>query len=251
MPTQAATQSPQENAPSASPRPVIILKLATSLDGRIATATGESRWITGELARAKVHRLRADSDGVLIGSGTALSDDPELTARLKPAAKQPVRIVLDTDLRLPSTSKLARTTDQGQVLIYAARGVEPSAVERLTATGAKVVFVPRSMGGVELEAVFEDLKTNWAVNTLLVEGGGALAASLIKRGLVDRLEWFRAPILLGEEGRAAIGPLQLKHLADAPAFKKVASRQLGPDLWETYEKVSAECSPESSPPSEK
>lgn len=235
-----------------SERPIIVLKLASSLDGRIATASGESKWITSEQARAKVHRMRADADGVLIGSGTAAADDPELTVRLAKTAKQPVRVVLDTDLRLPSTSKLARTVDQGPVVVFAARGLEPSAVERMTATGAKVVFVPRGVGGVDLEAVFHELKTNWGVNTLLVEGGGSLAASLIKRGLVDKLEWFRAPILLGEEGRAAIGPLQLKHLADAPTFKKVASRQLGPDLWESYEKVSKDaCSPESSPPSEK
>ncbi|MGE0828983.1 MAG: RibD family protein [Hyphomonadaceae bacterium] len=219
-------------------RPEIILKLATSMDGRIATAQGESKWITGELARAKVHRLRADCDGVLVGSGTALADDPELTARLTPAAaKQPVRVVLDTDLRLPSTSKLARTSDQGAVVVYAARGLEPSAVERMTSVGAKVVFVPRAVGGVELEAVFADLKANWGVNTLLVEGGGSIAASLIKRGFVDRIEWFRAPIILGEEGRAAIGPLQLKRLADAPAFKRVATRAYGADLWERYERI--------------
>ena len=221
-----------------SDRPQIILKLASSLDGRIATASGESRWITGEQARAKVHRIRAESDGVLVGAGTALMDDPELTARLvRPSKKQPLRIVLDTDLRLPSTSKLARTIDQGVVVIYAARGLEPTTVERMEATGAKVVHVPRALGGVDLDAVFEDLKLNWAVNTLLIEGGGSLAASLIKQGYVDRLEWFRAPILLGEEGRAAIGPLQLKQLADAPMFKRVATRQLGPDLWESYERA--------------
>lgn len=221
-----------------SERPTIVLKLASSLDGRIATQSGESKWITGEQARAKVHRMRAEADGVLVGSGTAVADDPELTARLaKPTAKQPVRVVLDTDLRLPSTSKLARTVNQGPVVIYAARGLEPSAVERMSATGANVVFVPRAVAGVDLEHVFHDLKTNWAVNTLLVEGGGSLAASLIKRGLVDKLEWFRAPILLGEEGRAAIGPLQLKQLADAPTFRKVSARQLGADVWESYERV--------------
>lgn len=221
-----------------SDRPQIILKFATSLDGRIATASGESKWITGEKARAKVHKLRSEADGVLIGSGTALADDPELTARLSPPSqKQPVRVVLDTDLRLPSTSKLARTVDQGSVVVYAARGLEPSAVERMTGTGANVVHVPRAVGGVDLDAVFEDLKANWAVNTLLIEGGGSLASSLIKRGFADRIEWFRAPILLGEEGRAVVGPLQLKALGDAPRYERVAARKLGPDLWESYQRI--------------
>jgi diaminohydroxyphosphoribosylaminopyrimidine deaminase/5-amino-6-(5-phosphoribosylamino)uracil reductase len=220
-------------------RPQIVLKLASSIDGRIATASGESKWITGEEARARVHRLRAECDGVLVGSGTALSDDPELTVRstsTKPK-KPPVRVVLDTDLRLPSTSKLARTSDQGPVVIFSARGVDPRAVELIVATGANVVFVPRAVDGVDLDAVFSELKTAWNVNTLLVEGGGAIAASLIKRGYIDRLEWFRAPILLGEEGRAAIGSLLLKQLADAPAFRRVAVRALGADLWERYERV--------------
>lgn len=220
-----------------SDRPQIILKLATSLDGRIATASGESKWITGEKARARVHKMRAECDGVLVGAGTALADDPELTARTAGAGKQPLRVVLDTDLRLPSTSKLARTIDQGPVVIYAARGLEPSAVERMAQTGAKVVHVPRALGGVDLDAAFEDLKTAWGVQVLLIEGGGSLAASLIKRGLADRIEWFRAPILLGEEGRAAIGPLQLKSLDKAPRYERVAVRQLGPDLWESYERA--------------
>ncbi|MGE0045516.1 MAG: RibD family protein [Hyphomonadaceae bacterium] len=216
-------------------RPLIILKFATSLDGRIATASGESKWITGEKARAKVHKMRAEADGVLIGSGTALADDPELTARLSPPSKkQPVRVVLDTDLRLPSTSKLARTADQGVVVIYAAKGLEPMTVARMTATGANVVHVPRAVAGVDLDAVFEDLKANWGVNALLIEGGGSLASSLIKRGFADRIEWFRAPMLLGEEGRAAVGPLMLKALGDAPRYKRVSARQLGDDLWESY-----------------
>jgi diaminohydroxyphosphoribosylaminopyrimidine deaminase/5-amino-6-(5-phosphoribosylamino)uracil reductase len=195
----------------------------------------------------RVHQLRAECDGVLVGSGTAIADDPELTPRLARAKprKPPVRVVLDTDLRLPSTSKLARTADQGPVVVFAARGVDPRAVELISAAGAHVVFAPRAVDGVDLDSVFFELKTSWAVNTLLVEGGGAVAASLIKRGYIDRLEWFRAPILLGEEGRAAIGSLLLKQLADAPTFRRVAARALGPDLWERYERIPAATSSES------
>lgn len=222
---------------SAAAPPVLTLKLATSLDGRIATASGESRWVTGPAARAEAHRMRAEAGAVLVGAGTALADDPELTARGEPApARQPVRVVLDTNLRLPSTSRLARTADLGPVVVIGGRGADPSAVETLKNAGAHVELAPRSTEGVDIAAALALLASKWSVRSVLAEGGGGLAGSLIKLGLVDRLEWFRAPILLGAQGRPAIG-LEVEKLAEAPRFERLAARPLGPDLWESYQRI--------------
>jgi diaminohydroxyphosphoribosylaminopyrimidine deaminase/5-amino-6-(5-phosphoribosylamino)uracil reductase len=216
-------------------RPAVTLKLATSLDGRIATASGESKWITGEEARAEAHRLRAAHDAVLIGVGTALADDPELTARTDPPpARQPVRVVLDSELRLPPTARLARSAGQGKVVVFAAEGADEAAARVLREAGLEVVLVPR---GLSPPAVLQHLAGACAVRSVLVEGGGRVAAAFVSAGLVDRIEWFRAPILVGEEGRAAIGPLALAQLCDARRFRRLAVRPLGADLWESYERA--------------
>lgn len=219
-------------------RPTTILKLATSLDGRIATAAGESRWITGPAAREEVHRLRAEADAVLIGTGTALADDPELTARLgPPAAKQPLRVVLDSRLRLPLRSKLIATIPAAPLAVLAVTGADKAAQKALEDAGAQVVFAPGLAGRVDLDAALSLLQERFAVRSVLIESGGKLAASFVKARLVDRLEWVRGPILLGAEGRPAIDQLEIRRLADAPAFKRVAVREFGPDLWESYERV--------------
>lgn len=220
-------------------RPQVTLKIATSLDGRIATASGESRWITGEEARTAVHRLRAEHDGVLIGAETAAVDDPELTVRLdEPPVKQPLRIVLDSRLRVSPSSRLMKTLAIAPLLIVAARDADRSLATALQNAGARVDFVPRGLDGLELDEVFASLKETHAVDRLLIEGGGRIAASCFAAGCIDRIEWFRAPILLGAEGRPGIGPLALKSLANAPRFQRVAVREIGPDLWESYERIS-------------
>jgi diaminohydroxyphosphoribosylaminopyrimidine deaminase / 5-amino-6-(5-phosphoribosylamino)uracil reductase len=220
-------------------RPEVTLKIATSLDGRIATASGESRWITGEEARAAVHRLRAARDGVLIGSETALVDDPELTVRLAEApTAQPLRIVLDSRLRLSPSSRLMKTLAIAPLLVIGARDADRSLVAALEAAGARVSLSPRGLDGLDLDAAFDVLKTTHGVDRLLIEGGGRVAASCIAAGCVDRIEWFRAPILLGAEGRPSIGPIAMKTLSDAPRFTRVAVREVGADLWETYERAS-------------
>lgn len=221
-----------------SARPSVTLKIATSLDGRIATATGESRWITGEEARAAVHRLRADHDGVLVGAETAIIDDPELTARLDPSStRQPLRIVLDSRLRLSPSSRLMKTLAHGPVLIVGARDADRALVRVLEAAGARVSLAPRGLDGLEIGAVLALLKTEHAVDRLMVEGGGRVAASCLAAGCIDRIEWFRAPILLGAEARPGIGPLGLARLDSAPRFRRVAVREVGADLWETYERA--------------
>ncbi|HEV2531538.1 RibD family protein [Phenylobacterium sp.] len=212
----------------------VTLKLATSLDGRIATAAGESRWITGEAARDEVHRLRAEHDAVLIGAETALADDPELTVRLAGyKGAQPARVVLDSRQRLSPTCKLVRTAREVPTYVVATTPPEPALIE----AGVRVLSV-RAVGEdrPELKMVVQALEDE-GLSRIFVEGGGQVAASFLRCGLVDAIEWFRAPMMIGGEGRPAVGALAIAALAAAPHFRRVAVAELGPDLWERYAKT--------------
>ncbi len=218
-------------------RPHVTLKLATSLDGKIATASGESRWITGPEARAETHWLRAAADAVAVGAGTVRDDDPELTARTEPpSAKQPLRVVLNSGLDLPASGKLFATLARAKLLIIGAEGAPPARRDALEAAGAATALVGRGANGLDVEAVL-DLLSQRNIAKVLVEGGGALAASLLAARAVDRIEWMRAPIIIGAEGRPAVAELALAQLANAPRWRRVALRTLGPDLWESYERA--------------
>ena len=212
----------------------VTLKLATSLDGQIATAGGESRWITGEAAREAVHRLRAEHDAVLIGAETALADDPELTVRLDGhTGRQPARVVLDSRQRLSPDCKLARTARDIPTYVVATGAPDPA----LVAMGVRVLTVPAvGEDRPELRAVVEVLAAQ-GLSRLFVEGGGQVAASFIRCGLVDALEWFRAPVVIGGEGRPGVGALAVAALAEAPHFRRVEVREVGPDLWERYARI--------------
>lgn len=215
----------------------VTLKLATSLDGRIATASGESRWITGPAAREQVHQLRALHQAVLVGVETAIADDPELTVRLPGyVGVQPVRVVLDSRQRLPLTSKLVR--DAGRLATVVITGQNPN--NRLTDAGVTVLQVAEVDGRPEPKAALAALRAHLPLGEasgVFIEGGGQVAASVLAAGLVDSLEWFRAPIVLGDEGRPAVGAFVLKDLAGAPRFRRVAVEAVGDDLWERYEKA--------------
>ena len=205
----------------------VTLKLATSLDGRIATATGESRWITGEAAREQGHRLRAAHDAVLVGVQPVLADDPQLTVRLpERAVDQPLRVVLDSRLRTPPGAKLA---GEGTLILTTAEpyAVGGALVERVDSDGD---------GRPTVEAVLKALKRH-GVGSVLIEGGGQVAASFIAADAVDALEWFRAPILLGGDGRPCVAALTMAQLSDAPRFRRLAVERLGDDLWERYERL--------------
>jgi diaminohydroxyphosphoribosylaminopyrimidine deaminase/5-amino-6-(5-phosphoribosylamino)uracil reductase len=217
-------------------RPHVTLKLATSLDGRIATAAGESRWITGEASRAEVQKLRAAHDAVLVGSATVTADDPELLARTTPPPKrQPVRVVLDTEFSIPARGRLFDTLDRATLLVIGAADGDAARRAALEAAGARTAGVARGPLGTDAEAAL-GLMLEHGIERVLCEGGGQLAASLIAAEVVDRIEWFRAPIVLGAEGRSGVAALALSSLADAPQFKRVALRELGPDIWESYER---------------
>lgn len=209
----------------------VTLKLATSLDGRIATASGESRWITGPKSRAQGHRLRAVHDAVLVGVETAIADDPELTVRLDGyAGRQPARVVLDSRQRLPPGGKLARTASSVPVILVTTATADPE----LTGLGVRVLTVAGdARSRVDPEAAVAVLATE-GLRSILIEGGGQVAAAFLRAGLVDAIEWFRAPILLGAEGRPGVGDLAVAALSEAPHYRRAEVSQLGDDLWERY-----------------
>jgi len=212
----------------------VTLKLATSLDGKIATASGESRWITGPAAREQAHRLRAMHSAVLVGVQTVMADDPELTVRLGGnVGFQPCRVVLDSRQRIPSASKLVKGASRLRTIVLT---IQPSN-KRLTDAGVEVLTVAEMDGRVDPRAALEALETMLPIATVMIEGGGQVAASFLSLGLIDAVEWFRAPIALGEEGRPSIGAFVLKDLAAAPRLRRVSVEALGDDLWERYERA--------------
>ena len=221
-------------------RTAVTLKLATSLDGRIATAFGESQWITGPEAREQGHRLRAEHDAVIVGIGTALADDPELTVRLEGyQGSQPARIVFDTHQRLGTGAKLVQTARQTPTILVTAQPLQ----QRLTDAGVLGVQVGLDeMGHVDIALALSALRElgdrlGIRLDRLYIEGGGQLAASFMAAGLVDRLEWFRAPMVLGSQGRPGIGALGIEALASAPRYKRTYVSEVGIDLWERYERI--------------
>ena len=215
-------------------RPLFHLKLASSLDGRIATASGESRWITGDAARADGHRLRSLHDAILVGAGTVRADDPDLTCRLPGlAAYSPDRIVLDSQASLAATSRLATTARTTPVLLFHA-GAPIQRIEALRQQGINVIETPASGAGrVDVGAVARKLG-DLGYSNVLIEGGGQIAAAFLRAGLIDRITSYRAGLVLGEDSRSAVGALALDRLDFAPRFSLVSSRIVGADTLETW-----------------
>jgi diaminohydroxyphosphoribosylaminopyrimidine deaminase / 5-amino-6-(5-phosphoribosylamino)uracil reductase len=216
-------------------RPLVTLKLATTLDGRIATGGGESRWITGEAARAHGHGLRAGHDAILVGSGTAVADDPELTCRLPGLEERsPLRIVADTRLRLPLGARLVTGRPPRPTwLATAADQLEP-ALEPYRAAGLEIVKVARGADEhIDLAAMLLALGRR-GLTRLLVEGGATLATALIKADLVDRIVWYRAAKILGAGGLNAIGDIKIDRLDLIRNFKRTGQRELSGDMAEFY-----------------
>lgn len=212
-------------------RPLVTLKIAQSLDGMTATATGQSQWITGKAACAFGHLMRARNDAILVGVGTALADDPMLTCRLPGLEdRSPVRVVLDTRLRLPERSKLVQTARDVPTLVF----TTASGGEALKACGVEVIRVDQDAAGrPRLDAVLADLARR-GIARLLVEGGATVHAALLDIRLVDWLEVFTSPMVLGTTGLSAVGALSSATLDDAPRFKSIRRRSIGPDLLVSY-----------------
>ncbi|WP_166416307.1 bifunctional diaminohydroxyphosphoribosylaminopyrimidine deaminase/5-amino-6-(5-phosphoribosylamino)uracil reductase RibD [Cochlodiniinecator piscidefendens] len=211
-------------------RPMVTLKLANSFDGRIATASGESQWITGAQARREVHRQRSSHDAVMVGAGTARADDPSLNVRDLGVSYQPTRIVVSRKLDIPMDGKLAKTAREIPVILCHGADADPDRVARWTALGAQCLScdmtsfrqldpasVLTALGGIGLTRVF-------------CEGGGQLAASLLSAGLVDEIIGFTAGVVLGAEGQPSLGAMGVEQLSQAPRFELLETRRIGGDV---------------------
>jgi diaminohydroxyphosphoribosylaminopyrimidine deaminase/5-amino-6-(5-phosphoribosylamino)uracil reductase len=212
-------------------RPLVTLKLATSLDGRIATASGESRWITGAPARERGHLLRATHDAILVGTDTVLADDPELTCRLPGLGdRSPVRVALDRRLRIPPDARLIAEARDVPTWLVTLPSVDPEKQRSLRDAGVEIIAAePDASGHLDLAVVMRRLGER-GLTRLLVEGGGELAAALLRDGLIDRAVWLHAPLLLGSDGVPAVAPLGLGALAEAPGFERLSSETVGADV---------------------
>lgn len=214
-------------------RPQITLKLATSLDGKIALANGMSEWITGEKAREEGRKLRASHDAIAVGANTAVLDNPQLTTRID-GENDPIRVIFDTYLRLSWRSNLAKTSKTTPVWIFTNVTTGDNA-EALEMQGVKLLKTPVN-DGLDLNFAL-DFLYDYSVTSLLVEGGGTLAASFLRLDAVDVIEWFRAPIILGGDSRGSIGDLGLEDMNLAKRFNRIEIRDLGDDIHEKYERI--------------
>ena len=226
-------------------RPLVTLKIASTLDGRIALGNGDSQWITGPEARARGHLLRARHDAILIGSGTALADDPSLTCRLAGLeSRSPVRVVLDSRLRLPLDSQLATSARETPVWVVTGNQADDSQREgpreRLSALGVDVLDVASDGEGRPDVAAVLKLLASRGITRLLVEGGGGVLSSFLRTELVDRLVWFRAGGIIGGDGLAAVAAMGVEDLARLRRFRRAAVAPLGADVMETYYAADAE-----------
>jgi diaminohydroxyphosphoribosylaminopyrimidine deaminase/5-amino-6-(5-phosphoribosylamino)uracil reductase len=218
-------------------RPLVTLKLATTLDGRIATNTGESQWITSTPARKQAHAMRGRHDAVLAGVGTVLADDPDLTCRVPGYTPRPcVRVIADSHLRTPLMSRIVSTARQAPTWILHRDGADPNRVAALSAAGVRCIEVAADDMGVAPASMLAALGHTGLTN-VLAEGGARLAAALLRADLVDRIAWFTAPGILGGDGWPAVQGMGVSALADMARFRRVAQRAVGPDLLAEFTRI--------------
>jgi len=211
-------------------RPLVTLKLATTLDGRIATGSGESVWITGPPARRLAHALRGRHDAVLAGVGTVMADDPALTCRLPGfCASQPVRIIADSHLRTALTARLVATARQVPTWVLHRAEADAGRRSALSEVGVRLVEVDAAEPGVDLAAGLRALGAA-GLTRLLVEGGAQIAASVLQAGLVDRIAWFHAPAVMGGDGLPAAQAFGVGALASMPRFRRTGCTPCGDDV---------------------
>ncbi len=210
-------------------RPFVHLKLATSLDGKIATRKGDSRWITGEESRARAHALRHEYDAILVGAGTVFSDDPLLTDRSGLERRRPlVRVLLDEALTLSTESQLARTARESPLIVFASSNADSSKIANLEALGVESIHDEKN--GRDLLAVLTELGRR-GIQSVLVEGGAGVASALLEAGLVDKVTFFIAPMIIGgREAPNAIGGSGAERIADAIDLQDLEVSQRGADF---------------------
>lgn len=211
-------------------RPFVVLKAAMSLDGKIATADGESQWISCETSREEVHRLRHELTGIMAGIGTVLADDPMLNCRI-PGGKQPVRIIVDSHLSIPENSKLAGSAREFPLVVASVEKADASKKARLEVMGAKVIEIPANQDGhVDLNALMERLG-EMKIDSILLEGGGRLAEGALKAGIVDKVQFYIAPVLIGGEGaKTPVEGRGIETLSQAWHISDWKAETIGDDL---------------------
>ena len=216
-------------------RPLVTLKFATSLDGRIATASGESQWISGPPARERAHALRASHDAIMVGTGTVVADDPQLTCRLPGLDhRSPVRVVIDRHLRIPPAARLIADARRIPTWVLTLRSADPARRAGFLAKGVTLIEVDADREGqVDLAVALKALGER-GITRLLVEGGAGLAAAFFRAHLGDRLVWVHAPLAIGGDGIPAIAGLDLAALSDAPAFERLSTETIGDDVLTTF-----------------
>ncbi len=212
-------------------RPWVIAKWAMSLDGKIATRSGDSQWISGKLSRERVQNLRGRVDAIIVGSGTALTDNPLLTARTSAAPlRTALRVVMDSTLRVPLNYRLVETARETPLLLVAGPGASPDKAEQLRALGCQVKMSIQADPQRRLDELLETLAVERAATNVLVEGGGQLLGSLLKLGQIDQCEVFIAPKLIGGvEAPSPVGGLGFAHLRDCPATYSLKAQPSGED----------------------
>lgn len=217
-------------------RPLITLKTAVSIDSKIASAAGESQWITGAESRQRVHQERARHDAILTGIGTILKDDPLLTTRIEGVEHKSLRVILDSQLRFPLTAKMTVTTFEGPIIIYTAPGADVEKKAALEKAGIRVVEIDLSSNGkLSLPFIMEHL-ANEGITRLLVEAGQGVFTAFMKLKLWDHLLVFRSPIVIGNKGMDAFGEME-DNLAQAQRLQLVSLEPYGNDLLELYKKA--------------
>lgn len=211
--------------------PWVIMKAGLSVDGRIATGSGHSNWVTCDDSRRYVHRLRNQVDAILIGSGTALADDPSLTTRLPGrSGLDPLRVVLDSSLRLSPEARMLHLGSKASTWVFCGPAADPLRRRQLEAAGAIVKDVAVDVeGGLDLIAVLKELG-GAGISTLLVEGGGQIHAAFLRLNLYDQANLFIAPIIVGADGVPVVGGLGFEKISEAKRFRMVKTRKFGGDL---------------------
>jgi diaminohydroxyphosphoribosylaminopyrimidine deaminase / 5-amino-6-(5-phosphoribosylamino)uracil reductase len=195
-------------------RPLVILKSAMTLDGKVASRTGDSQWISGEASRARAHRWRAESDAVAVGIGTALVDDPRLTARIEGVARQPRHVVFDSEARLPLDSKLVQGVADVPLIVVCSRAASRTSVQALEAAGVDVIVATGENEGARIEHALDELGAR-DIQSLLLEGGPHLAGAFLEAGEIDEARMFVAPLMLGgAKARTAVEGMGVGDIAD-------------------------------------
>lgn len=229
-------------------RPLFTLKAATSLDGRIATRTGDSRWITGEGARRAGHGLRACHDGILVGINTVIADDPALDCRLPGmAGRSPVPIIADSTLRLPAAARVVERARERPCWVMLTDRAALDKRRLLEEKGVRLIEVESDRDGKPAPNAMAAALAGLGLTRVLIEGGGTIAAAFLAAGLIDQVAWFHAPLLIGGDGRASLSPFGIERLVDAPRLLPQETRAVGGDRFSCFDSSGDEdkaCLPE-------